>query len=103
MPLSQVACTDAIVRHSRGLAAAAQAHLTERVEHCPGWTVADLVWHVTDVHWFWVTIAGEKLSAPPDESRRPKRPADDELVPTFEAGVKRLVDVLFDAKPKTKC
>lgn len=103
MPLSQVACTDAIVRHSRGFAAAARAHLAEPVEHCPGWTVADLVWHLTEVHWFWATIAGEKLSSPPDESRRPRRPSDGELVPTFEAGAKRLVDVLFDAKPKAKC
>lgn len=103
MPLSQVAFTDAIVRHSRGIAAAAKPYLAERVEHCPGWTVADLVWHVTEVHWFWATIAGETLSAPPEESRRPKRPSDGELVPTFEAGAQRLVDVLVDAKPEAEC
>jgi uncharacterized protein (TIGR03083 family) len=104
MPLTQVACTDAIVRHSRGFAAAAaRAGLAVPVEHCPGWNVADLVWHLTDVHWFWATIAREKLSAPPDESRRPKRPGNSELLPTFEAGAERLVDVLLDAEPAAGC
>jgi uncharacterized protein (TIGR03083 family) len=94
---------DAIRRHGLGLASVAKGCLGEPVQHCPGWTVADLVWHVTEVHWFWATIAKEKLSAPPDESRRPARPSDDELVGHYEAGVKHIVDVLRDTKPKTKC
>jgi uncharacterized protein (TIGR03083 family) len=93
---------DAIRRHGLGIATAAQANLGQPVQHCPGWSVADLVWHVTNVYWFWGTIAREKLSGPPDESRRPARPPDDQLVPTFQAGVRDFVDVLRDAKPKTK-
>ena len=51
-----------IRRHSAGLAAAARDNLDARVEHCPDWSVADLVWHVSGVHWFWGTIAGELLT-----------------------------------------
>lgn len=87
----------AIAEHSAGLAAAARANLDAAVDHCPGWTVADLVAHVTDVHWFWGTIAEERLMAPPDEARRPARVADAGLLDAFEAGARRLVDVLRSA------
>ena len=84
----------AIAEHSRGLAAAARDNLDARVEHCPEWSVADLVHHVTEVHWFWGTIAEERLSAPPDASRRPPRASDNELIATFSLGAERLVTVL---------
>ncbi len=51
--------------HSAGFADATRDHLDARVEHCPGWSVADLVWHLTEVHWFWGTIVEERLDAPP--------------------------------------
>lgn len=84
----------AIEDHSAGFAAATRDNLDARVEHCPGWTVADLVWHLTEVHWFWGTIAAERLSAPPDESRRPVRRPPEGLVDAFEEGARRLVDAL---------
>ncbi|WP_446216260.1 maleylpyruvate isomerase family mycothiol-dependent enzyme [Micromonospora sp. IBHARD004] len=87
----------AIAEHSVGFAEAARGNLDAAVEHCPGWNVADLVWHLTEVHWFWGTIAAERLTAPPDKSRRPKRTTDDALVDAFLAGSQRLVDVLRDA------
>jgi hypothetical protein len=93
----------AITGHSKGLAAAASADLSAAVEHCPGWTVADLVAHVTDVHWFWGTIAGEALREPPAEERRPARPSDEELVSTFLSGSVRLVGVLRAAEQSTPC
>jgi uncharacterized protein (TIGR03083 family) len=101
--LSREACLAAIEQHSRGLAEAARGNLDAPVEHCPGWSVADLVWHVTEVHWFWATIAEELADSPPDESRRPTRPADDELVATFEKGARRLVEVLRAADQDAEC
>lgn len=96
-------CLTALERHSRGLAEAARDNLGAPVEHCPDWSVADLVWHITGVHWFWGTIAAELLSSPPDASRRPTRPADDELVNTFEKGARRLVEVLRAADQDAGC
>jgi len=85
---------DAIAEHSEGFAGAAEGNLDAGVEHCPGWNVADLVWHLTEVHWFWSTIVEERLSEPPDESRRPERAGPDRLIEMFRRGADRLVHVL---------
>lgn len=103
MTLSTEDCLDAIARHSTGLAAAAREHLDAPVRHCPGWDVAELVWHVRQVHWFWGTIVEERLAEPPAEDRRPERPAPDRLVDDFEAGARRLVEVLRRADQTTAC
>ncbi|MGI9155832.1 MAG: maleylpyruvate isomerase family mycothiol-dependent enzyme [Marmoricola sp.] len=103
MTLSTARCLDAIATHSRGFAEAARDNLDSSVEHCPEWSVADLVWHVTEVHWFWRTIAGERLDAPPDESRRPARAPDEELVDTFLAGAEALVETLGAADQSAPC
>lgn len=93
----------AIESYSAALAQAARGNLSARVEHCPDWDVADLVWHVTDVHWFWTTIAEELLQTPPDRPR-PDRPTDpDELLTMFEAGAQRMVEVLRDADQSATC
>ena len=94
MSLSTRRCLDAITAHSRGLADAARDNLDAEVEHCPGWRVADLVWHVTEVHWFWKTIAAGTLQQPPDEALRPQREPVERLVPAFLAGAADLVDTL---------
>lgn len=93
----------AISHHSSGLADSARDNLRSRVEHCPEWDVGDLVWHTTEVHWFWRTIAGEGLAAPPDGSTRPTRPDDDDLVAVFVAGAEALVETLRTADPEAPC
>ncbi len=90
---------DAITEHSRGFAAAAAEDLDARVEHCPGWTVADLVEHLTQVQWSWATIAGERLAAPPGSDRRPPTVPREQLIATFERGSDHLARVLRDADP----
>jgi len=95
---TDTACV-AIAEDSAGLADVAGDNLDARIEHCPDWSVADLVAHVTDVHWFWGTIVDERLAAPPDDSRRPARAPDDQLLAAFLAGAERLVMVLRDADP----
>ncbi|MEQ7124408.1 maleylpyruvate isomerase family mycothiol-dependent enzyme [Actinopolymorpha sp. B11F2] len=97
MSLSTDACVTAITHHSHGFANAVRGNLDARVEQCPDWDVASLVRHLTEVHWFWRTIAADRLAAPPEDSRRPQRPDRDDLVATFERGAAELVDVLRDA------
>ena len=101
MSLSTRRCLAAITSHSHGLADAARDNLEAEVEHCPGWTVADLIWHVTEVHWFWKTIVAGSLASPPDESLRPQREPDHRLVQAFLAGVADLVDTLRAADQST--
>jgi uncharacterized protein (TIGR03083 family) len=104
MTLSTFDCIAAITAHSAGLAEAARdADLQAPVEHCPGWSVADLVWHLSEVHWFWGTIVSELLTAPPPDDRRPGRPADDELVDGFVAGAAALVQALREADQFAHC
>jgi len=103
MTLPTEDCIAAINGHSAGFADACRGNLAARVEHCPDWSVADLVWHLTEVHWFWATIVEELLEAPPDASRRPERPADDRLVDAFEAGAARLAQVLASADQSASC
>lgn len=90
-----------IERHSAGLAALAPGHLTEAVPGCPGWDVADLVAHVTEVHWFWATIVEGRLQEPADEDRRPPRAPEAELVPALAEQTAHLVGALRAADPRT--
>ena len=92
-----------IAEHSAGLARAAEHNLDAPVEHCPGWTVADLVWHVTEVHWFWSKMVAELLPEPPGDEERPERPAPDQLVSRLSAGAEHLVRVLAAADPAAAC
>jgi len=92
-----------IAEHSAGLARAAAGNLAAPVEHCPGWTVADLVWHVTEVHWFWAAIVAGLLPAPPEDEEGPQRPAAEDLISRFSAGAEHLVRVLAAADPAAAC
>ncbi|RLV48747.1 maleylpyruvate isomerase family mycothiol-dependent enzyme [Nocardioides mangrovicus] len=103
MTLSTARCLESITHHSRGLAAAADGALRKRVQHAPDWNVADLVWHVTEVHWFWRTITGELLDGPPEDARRPPRAPDDELLDTFLAGADAIVETLRHCDQQARC
>ena len=103
MSLSTLPAIAAITEHSAGFAEAARGDLGARVEHCPGWSVADLVSHLTEVHWFWATIVEGPLAAPPEQSAEPARAADADLVDAFVLGAARLVEVLREADQSASC
>jgi uncharacterized protein (TIGR03083 family) len=91
--------TAEIALHCAALADAAEHNLAAPIEHCPGWTVADLVLHVLEVHWFWATIVEHRLSDPPPDEAGPAHPSKEELVDRFRAGALHLVEVLRHADP----
>jgi len=91
-----------IALQSAALADAAEGNLTTPVEHCPGWTVADLVFHLFEVQSFWAMIAEQRPAEPPPDERA-VRPAADRLVADFRAGALRLVEVLRHADPTASC
>jgi uncharacterized protein (TIGR03083 family) len=96
----------AITQHSAGFAAAVEGHFDAPVEHCPGWAVADLVAHVTEVHWFWTTIARERPEHEPaaDDPRRSQK-LDDEVAALrrFRTGATAMVDVLRATDQSAQC
>lgn len=85
-----------------GVAFAASVHaagLIAPVVSCPGWNVADLLWHLTEVHYFWASIVHQR-ALDGAEVTELARPADDtELAALYETHFARLLQVLTDADP----
>jgi uncharacterized protein (TIGR03083 family) len=102
MPLTQQECTDAIAEHSAGFAAAAEGNFDAPLEFCPGWTVRDVVHHLTKVQWFWATIVEQRLAERPEHLEEPPPAPDDSALSVFRAGAERLVTVLGSADPTTR-
>lgn len=95
--LSTPQMIDAVRRHSEHLAAAARGHFTEPVSACPGWTVADLVDHITDVQWSWGTVVADRLSSPvprADARRPPTRLGEEQALDQLAGITGRLVAAL---------
>jgi uncharacterized protein (TIGR03083 family) len=94
MAFEREAQLGALWRDGLGLADAAErAGLDAPVPCCPGWTVADLVWHTGEVHVFWRTVVAERWEDP-SAYDEPDRPLDDALVGWFRDGVQRTLEVL---------
>lgn len=88
-----------IREHALGLAEVArQVPLDTPVPTCPGWTLADLVWHLTEVELFWHhVIAGRPTG--PESYAEPTRPGDHELIDGLERAAVTLVDALTGVDP----
>lgn len=80
--------------------ACAVAGLTTPVPTCPGWNVADLLWHLTEVHDFWRTIVAERLSSW-EGYHQPPRPVDERLAEMYRRGRAELVKALSATDPAT--
>lgn len=95
--LSTAKAVEAIRHHGLGLADAAEGNFDAKVACCPGWNVADLVWHVRQVHHVWGSIVDGLLA---DRSQVPEidRPNDNkQLLADYRAGVLSMADVLAQA------
>jgi uncharacterized protein (TIGR03083 family) len=63
------------------------------VPSCPGWSIADLVWHLGEVHWFWATDV-ERRAASPDEVEALKPPRPDSYEELLSFGRDQLEHLL---------
>lgn len=72
------------------------AGLEAPVPSCPGWDVADLVWHLTWVHDLIRTWA-ERLSPVPERIERPERVPQEMMLDTFQKGADALHSTLAAA------
>jgi uncharacterized protein (TIGR03083 family) len=91
--------------NARFAGAAAEAVLTHGwqapVPGCPGWRLADLVWHLSEVQHFWSWVV--KTRAPdPSTYVEPVRHPDDELLGFLAAQNAELETVLAGADPATR-
>lgn len=50
-----------------------------RCPTCPDWTASDLLWHLTEVHYFWAGVLGQRVRSdaelPAVEQAKPQRPS----------------------------
>jgi uncharacterized protein (TIGR03083 family) len=76
------------------------AGLTSPVVSCPEWTVANLLWHLTEVHDFWRTVVADRLSDP-ERYVQPPRPVDERLTEMFRQGREELLTALAGAEATT--
>ncbi|CAB4879904.1 unannotated protein [freshwater metagenome] len=94
---------DALRRDGAAFASSARAAgLTTPVASCPGWTVADLVWHLAEVHYFWGSVVHQR-AAGGAEVINLHRPTDDaNLFALYNMQFERLLQVLGEADPATE-
>src|SRR5687767_10882696 len=88
---------EVIRRESDGFYAAALAADAEvGVPSCPGWNIADLVWHLGEVHWFWATAVEIRATDPEQiEKDKPQRPSDhSELIAWGRSQLDHLISAL---------
>jgi uncharacterized protein (TIGR03083 family) len=66
------------------------------VPSCPGWSIADLVWHLGEVHWFFATDIELRASDPEQiEKDKPERPPDySELLAFGRSQLDRMISLL---------
>lgn len=90
----------AVRRDGFALAAAAEAAgPAALVAGCPGWEVADLVWHITEVHYFWGEIVARRLQDPELVSPLERPGTFPALLARYRQGVEHLASTLAAADP----
>ena len=73
--------------------------LTADVPSCPGWTLADLGWHMGRVWEFWGTIVAERVTEFDGSTYvEPPRPDDDTLIDWITAAHTALYSALVDSR-----
>jgi uncharacterized protein (TIGR03083 family) len=72
------------------------------VPSCPGWTVADLTWHLAEVQHFWGAVVADLLDTP-ESVVEPDRPNEADLPAFFGERSQRLVEVLESRHPADGC
>ena len=75
------------------------AGMAAPVPACPGWSVADLCWHLAEVLDFWATIVGEQRDTW-EGYEQPTRPADAELTGFVRDRLAHTLAVLTAADPE---
>lgn len=84
----------ALATLSERAAAAGTTGSDAAVQHCPGWTVDDLLTHLAQVQWFWADIGSRRVVEPGDVVRPPERPSDVGGHVWLRAQTVRLVEAL---------
>lgn len=91
---------EALILNGRAFAAAIAQDRHAAISACPGWDATELLWHLTEVHWFWGEIVEQRVQEPTDalHDARPPRPQNhDDLALLYDRNFERLLSALDDA------
>jgi uncharacterized protein (TIGR03083 family) len=81
-------------------AACAAAPRGVRIASCPDWDIDDLLWHLTEVHWFWRRVVEVRATDWRDVGEL-ARPAAADLPAMYRDGLASVVAVLRATDPAT--
>ncbi len=95
--MDRTAKLEHLLQMSERLAVAAQQDLSAQVEHCPEWTVLDLVAHIAGVQWFWATIVEDRVQDRESLQRPGPIPTDVDPIDWFRKQTQRLHSALSNA------
>lgn len=74
------------------------------VSTCPGWTAADLLFHLGRVQHFWAEVVARRPVDPSEDYVEPEQPAAyDRLLAFFDESSDRLASALATADPADEC
>lgn len=88
--------------HGGDIARAARVSLDAPVRACGSWRVADLLWHVGEVHRFWTSMAISGSTERGNHSRE-ERPEEMDMIGWYESGLQQLVSALSSLPPGQPC
>jgi uncharacterized protein (TIGR03083 family) len=72
------------------------------IASCEPWVGTDLLWHMIEVHYSWKFIVESHLMSPDDYVSRSK-PADEDMLTEYRAGLNELISVLSSLDPTRSC
>jgi uncharacterized protein (TIGR03083 family) len=75
-----------------------------RVPSCPDWSAEDLLWHLSEVQWFWGTVVREHLTGDQAEALKPPRPDSwAGLLSFYDRASRDLAQALAANPPESVC
>ncbi len=96
-----VVLNTALANLSAQMAAVSEQDLTAAVQHCPGWSVSDLVVHIGDVQWFWSEILQNRVTDRSQIDVSKRETIHPDPVGRFRAESARLVSAFTDLADDT--
>lgn len=91
---------DHLARDSARFASVLSATASDaQVPTCPEWNADDLLWHLSEVQWFWGTIVRDRVDVSAAEKMKPPRPANRPGLEEFYLSVSRELGTVLAMTP----
>jgi uncharacterized protein (TIGR03083 family) len=89
-------------REGEAFADSVATAMEKTIASCEPWLGTDLLWHMTEVHYFWKFIV-ETHAMNPDGYVPRSKPADNDLLTEYRTGLIELINALSSIDPSRTC